>query len=337
MNTGLLVFGFLAITVPIFFVAVSEMKRIKKTIIICFLVFVGAVNTFMYMEAQFGTRTVELSDLTAEEILEEIPDIAITEEDMTMMQELLESEIIAEAFLLAEKDENGLYMVPWVEDVELPARCIPEGFEVWSASVSTESSISGESVSVSFKSGGETFWMIHYWFDPDFDHLQKTIAVYGKDIFGDQCVTTYDNLNGEITKWEDKRVWFDWVRKYSVPAKVNLSPNFRIDAVERFDVEGERIENITSQLSDSALEEIRQLLLTASYGRRRYPLTSISLCENTVMITAWDEGLSPGDRIHFCLAGGEERYEIHLPSGNTVRRIRNGEEILNSILDIISE
>ena len=327
MNAELLIFWVLIIIVPIFFVTVSEIKKIKKIIVVCLLLLLGAVGYSAYMEVQLGTTTFVPSDLTGEEILEEMPDIAITEEDMAMMRELLESEVIAEAFLLAEEEKNGYYAVPWVEDAGLEDPCIPEEFEVSSVSVSVGSGIAEKSVLVVYRSVSEPFWLIYYWFDPDFEHLQKTIHIRGEDFFGDIHVVTYDNLNGELTKWEDKRIWFDWVRKYFAPVKVNLSSDYKLDV----EWNGE---DITSQLSEAEMEEIRQVLETTSCNRRWYEVTSFSVDENMVAISVRNESDYSGF-VYFCFSGSEGKYTFQ--STERTYRIRNGEEMLQSILAIISE
>lgn len=117
-------------------------------------------------------------------------------------------------------------------------------------------------------------------------------------------------------------VWY-----FFVPVKVELSPDFTIDTVER------NGEDITSQLSESDLSEIRQILLTTSYSRWKYAIAPYPVKENTIEIAVWDDSYSPG-RFRFCLLGGVERYGFQ--TIEHVYRIQNGEEMLRSILDIIS-
>ena len=118
-------------------------------------------------------------------------------------------------------------------------------------------------------------------------------------------------------------VWF-----FAISVKLNLSSDFRIHNV------WSNGEYITMQLSEAEMEEIRQVLLTASCSRGSYAIEPFVEDENTVEIAAFDETYRP-PRIRFYLVGSEGKYAFQ--TIERMYRIRNGEEMLQSILTIISE
>ena len=212
MNISIILLGNLFLLAVAFFVAVSQMKRNKKLTAILLLVFLGITWSLLYLEAHFGHTLGVLSDMSEEEILAEMPDIAISEKDISMMDELLKSEEIAEAFLLAEEKESEMYGFPVEEGEKLLGHWSPEGYEFAALSVSTSN---GKYVSFLFLNDvvGDH---ILYSIDAESVLLQKHIAVYKKDILGAEVSMGYSNINGQITKTETERIWFDWLRKDSI-------------------------------------------------------------------------------------------------------------------------
>lgn len=180
MNISIILLGNLFLLAVAFFVAVSQMKRNKKLTAILLLVFLGITWSLLYLEAHFGHTLGVLSDMSEEEILAEMPDIAISEKDISMMDELLKSEEIAEAFLLAEEKESGMYGFPVEKGEKLLGHWSPEGYEFAALSVSTTN---GKCVSFLFLNDvvGDH---ILYSIDAESVLLQKHIAVYKKDILG---------------------------------------------------------------------------------------------------------------------------------------------------------
>ena len=180
MNISIILLGNLFLLAVAFFVAVSQMKRNKKLTAILLLVFLGITWSLLYLEAHFGHTLGVLSDMSEEEILAEMPDIAISEKDISMMDELLKSEEIAEAFLLAEEKESEMYGFPVEEGEKLLGHWSPEGYEFAALSVSTTN---GKCVSFLFLNDvvGDH---ILYSIDAESVLLQKHIAVYKKDILG---------------------------------------------------------------------------------------------------------------------------------------------------------
>ena len=84
----------------------------KKIIGLLLAVLVVAAGYVIYMEIHFSTTTSVPVKLSSEQILNEMPDIAFTEQDTTMFKELLAAQELAEAFLLASENENGIYVLP---------------------------------------------------------------------------------------------------------------------------------------------------------------------------------------------------------------------------------
>lgn len=212
MSTEILILWLLASLAGVFFVATGKLAFKKKIAAILLLVVFGASGALLYAEYRFGVSQSVECDLSAEEILAEMPSIAISEEDISMMKELLESEEIAEGFLLAEEG-NSLYIFPQDVSENLLMDWIPEGFDVRYLSVSV--GYGKSHVTIIFLN--ERKQGIEYSFDSDFEYLHKTIGIYGKTIHGYQDITTtYANLNNDvITKWEEKRLWFGWLTNKS--------------------------------------------------------------------------------------------------------------------------
>lgn len=127
-------------------------------------------------------------------------------------------------------------------------------------------------------------------------------------------------LSAAVLLWA---IWF-----FAVPVKLNLSSDFRIHNV------WSNGKYITMQLSEAEMEEIRQVLLTASCNRGSYAIEPFVVDENTVEIAAFDGTYRP-PRIRFYLVGSEGKYAFQ--TIDRTYRISNGEAMLQSILTIISE
>ena len=176
----------------------------KKIVCILLVVIVIAVGYVIYMESHFGSTAIVPMKQSAEQILKEMPSIAFTEEDNVMVKELLATQEIAEAFSSASKDKNGSYIFPVSDAEKLLSEYIPEDYEV------LELAVMNEYVYVSFLNREKQ--TIYYSFDSDFKYQEKTIGIYGKDLFGERIVKAiYSNMNGEITKHKEKQLWFKWM------------------------------------------------------------------------------------------------------------------------------
>ena len=209
MHIEVLILGWLLLLAVVFFIAIGKMKRIKKLMVSLVLVVLALGASFLYVEAHFGGYRATKCDISTEEILSEMPDVAITDEEISMMKALLESEEIAAAFLLAEENARGMYDFPVEEAESLLAQWIPEGFAVGYLSAVVHLETDEKRVDLAFFAEGKQH--IYYGFDLDLDDSYKIISVYKKGIFGDRLTFTYHNWNGEITKWKEKRMWFRWL------------------------------------------------------------------------------------------------------------------------------
>ena len=177
----------------------------KKIVGVLLVAIVVALGHVIYMETHFVATTSVPVKLSEEAILDEMPSIAITEKDITMGKELLATPEMTEAFLLASKDKNGVYAFPLDDAEKLLAEWIPEDFEV------LELAVLNEHIYVSFINRDKQ--SIYYSFDADFEYQNKTIGIYGTDLFGDRRVKAiYQNMNGEITKFKEQRLWFEWIK-----------------------------------------------------------------------------------------------------------------------------
>ena len=179
----------------------------KKLLITAIVLLLIAAGFFLYQETHFTMSTMEDTGFSKEKILREMPEIAITEQDLAMAEELFAAPEVEEAFLSLEKSgELGCS----VSNAELLlADWIPEGFAVMELAVSDH-----KSLYVSFFKKDES-QSIYYSFSADDAYPpQKTIGIYGRTLFQKHdCKTIYQNLNGEISKLKEKHIWFAWLKE----------------------------------------------------------------------------------------------------------------------------
>lgn len=178
----------------------------KKLLYVFFLLFAAAVCWLVSMEFHFGTTTIVPLDISSEQILKEMPDIAVTPEEMSMAKALSQTREMADAFLRAENSENSVYEFPTENARNLLQAYIPQG---WNA---LELTTFPKSVYLGLSKGEEQ--SVYYAFDPAGEIHEKTIGVYGKDLFGNRSVKViYCNQNGQITKSKENRLWFYWLKR----------------------------------------------------------------------------------------------------------------------------
>lgn len=161
---------------------------------------------FFYMEFRFGTTTVVSQDKPSERILREMPDIAVTSEEMSMAKALSQTREMEDAFLQAESAENEIYEFPMADAENLLQAYIPQGWNVLELTVLPKGAYLG------FSKGEKQ--SVYYAFDSAGEIHEKAIGVYGKDLFGNRTVKTiYCCRNGQITKLKEKRLWFEWLKR----------------------------------------------------------------------------------------------------------------------------
>jgi len=178
----------------------------KKKLLIVFCIVILVLAGFcLYMETHFSMSTVVDVGLSEEKILREMPEIAITEDDLAMAEELFAAPEVQEAF--AALEESGELGRPVSNADFLLADWTPEGFAIMELAVSDH-----QSLYVSFLKEDETQSVYYIFFEDGVYPPQKSIGVYGRTLFQDDaCKAIYQNSNGEITKMKHKHIWFYWL------------------------------------------------------------------------------------------------------------------------------
>lgn len=177
----------------------------KKLLIAAAVVLLIAVLFCLYMETHFTMSTMVETGLSEKKILREMPDIAITEQDLAMAEELFAAPAVQEAFLSLE--ESGELGCPVSNAAFLLSDWTPEGFDVMELAVSDH-----KSLYVSFLKKDEAQSIYYVFFEDGGYPPQKSIGIYGRTLFHkDDCKAIYQNLNGEITKMKHKHIWFAWL------------------------------------------------------------------------------------------------------------------------------
>ena len=100
-----------------------------------------------YMEFRFGTTTVVPQGISPERILKEMPDIAVTSEDMSMAKALSQTRAMEDAFLQAEISENDIFEFSMADAENLLQTYIPRGWNVLELTVLPKKSFSTASTS----------------------------------------------------------------------------------------------------------------------------------------------------------------------------------------------
>lgn len=167
----------------------------KKITWIEIIVVLALVAGWFYMEKTESLTIFVKEDMTKEEILAEMPEIAVTEQD-----EKLEDYVMGlpevQAALAAEKET----IFTKEEGAALLEEYLMEGRELAEFSVS-------DGVSVVFRDAEHR--ETAYTFDEGY--LSKEISVYEKHPGRNwDCVAIYKNLNGNYEKVDGIPQWFSW-------------------------------------------------------------------------------------------------------------------------------
>lgn len=178
-------------------------KRICCVLIGIFLI---VLLCSFYMEFRFGTTTVVSQGISPERILKEMPDIAVTSEEMSMAKALSQTREMEDAFLQAEISENEIFEFSMADAENLLQTYIPRGWNVLELTVLPKSAYLG------FSKGEKR--SVYYAFNPTGEIHEKTIGLYGRNLFGNRTVKAiFCNQNGQITKLKEKRLWFEWLKR----------------------------------------------------------------------------------------------------------------------------
>lgn len=179
-------------------------KRIWIPIAIVVLLLVAFELT---MEHRYSVDAIVPVDMTDEEILAEMPDIAITEEDHALEAYVLALPQVQEMLVRAGGDSEEAETMTQAEVQPVLAGWTQSG---WSA---TELCAFQGVVYVSFREdSGET--MCIYTFFPDqTSPMHKTIGVYaGGDAASESNFSAaYENRGGTLSKLVPKHQWFAWI------------------------------------------------------------------------------------------------------------------------------
>lgn len=174
----------------------------KKLLITFFVVFSVAAAILAYFEMHFPHFEFEQVIISEEAVLKDMPDAVFTGEDEALLREVLALPEVQEALGTEESLEFS--------------KEICDGLKEYLPSGTTECKVcySGrlsKSVNVVCEFGEEK--MIQYLVDGDLGHFEKAVAIYRVDARGDtELKEMYSNLDGEYTKYTEKRQWFAYFR-----------------------------------------------------------------------------------------------------------------------------
>lgn len=178
----------------------------KKGILVLLAVLLAAAGYAACMDSRFQTKALMPMQMLAEQIRAEMPQIDFTEADTAMAKALLADPEIQEAMERYAGGESSADTFPADRAENLLTPYLSEGDAVLELAV-----LEGR-VYIGLRRGeGQT---VYYGFDPDLAYPEKTIGVYGKDLFGrKQVKAIYSSCNGDLTKYIEKRIWFGWLNR----------------------------------------------------------------------------------------------------------------------------
>ena len=178
------------------------MKKVVQTILI-----VVSIALFIFgisMEVRFSGSEYRKEPRTQESILEEMPDIKISEEDISLKETVLALGEI--------KDFYGCSAGNGFDVYEFPDDKAETMLEEWikPGSILDEFSIIGSTVNLSFLHGQKKTDYTFSLEDPS--SIYKMIALMEDDSYGTTCNTLYINHNGKIEKLTSRHLWLSWLR-----------------------------------------------------------------------------------------------------------------------------
>jgi len=175
---------------------------LKRRILLLFgIVLLILAGVIAYFEIHFAHFVVEQVSISEEKALKEIPEIAFTEEDESLLREVITlPEVQAvlgteEVLQISEEARAAL------------ERFIPEGVTEWDIYyIGTLHN----NVNLYLRYGERK--TVQYLVNEDLSSYEKAIGIYRKTLRGWTDVDgIYSNLNGEYTKYVEKRQWFHWL------------------------------------------------------------------------------------------------------------------------------
>ena len=173
----------------------------KKGMLVLLAVLLAAAGYAACMESRFQTKALVPVQMSAEQIRTEMPQIDFTEADIAMAKALLADPEMQEAIKRYAGGESSVDTFPADRAERLLTPYLSEGDAVLELAV-----LEGR-VYIGLRRGERQ--SVYYSFDPDLAYPEKTIGVYGKDLFGrKQVKAIYSSCNGALTKYIEKRIWF---------------------------------------------------------------------------------------------------------------------------------
>ena len=162
----------------------------------------------LVMEVRFHGTIITDAKMTEDEILKEMPSIAVSETDLEMEKYVLSlPEVQA---LLDEVRANQTDEIPAAELTEAETEILleeymPEGYD------KAVLSVIQESIYLQMLRGDKE--TIIYVFFTNGDTMQKTIALYRNGLSGHTCTACYSNDTMGVRKLIPKHQWFGWLKE----------------------------------------------------------------------------------------------------------------------------
>lgn len=177
-------------------------KRIWIPIVIIVLLAAFELN----MEQRYSLSAVVTSDATAEEILSEMPEIAISETDRALRAHVLSSPQVQDLLARAENSSFSEIEV-------LPAADTAALLQDWTTPecYDAELSVMPPLVYVTFYRDNPDSACTYTLFPDRESHITKTIGVYEGTGNSRNCVAVYENDDGQLSKIVSKHLWFSWI------------------------------------------------------------------------------------------------------------------------------
>lgn len=167
----------------------------------------------LYMESRYvNIGSVDIN-MTAEEMVAERPDIAVSEKDLALEAYVLslpEVQALVEQTKTENSDDLKIAEVPLEEAALLLRNFTAEGWSVGELSVSQ-----GSIIYVGFLHENGTERLIYTFFTDPNDTMRKTIGVYQVNADGEKNIQTIYTLDGENSqKMVFRRQWFSWLKQW---------------------------------------------------------------------------------------------------------------------------
>ena len=180
-------------------------KRIWIPIVIIVLLAAFELN----MERRFSLNSLEPTAASTEEILAEMPEIAISETDRALSAHVLSSAQVQDLLARAGNSRSS-------EIETLPAADTEALLQDWTTPEcnSTELYVIPPHVYVTFYRNSPDSACTYTLFPNQESHIIKTIHVYEGTGKNRSCTAVYENQDGQLSKSVKKHLWFSWIEFY---------------------------------------------------------------------------------------------------------------------------